>query len=260
MRYHLAHLNTILKSVGDTVKKNDPLATIGKSGTQYAHCHFEIQKKFRTWTAYTQGLSRSQVLEHYQDPRPLRNVVFPEFDHYGWDWLSDIKDGQLHPGIDLNGKGSGDSDFGKLLYSPVYGKIIYIGRNEGGWGNHIFIEELVDEMIPEEKVRGNVFRFTNYRPDDIFFHIPDAPTGDKYIENWGRNIQEVNIPLPVKEIIKEIEKIVEIKIPVEVIREVEKIVYKELTEKEKGNIALDYIKKMLQKILESFRDIFKKKG
>lgn len=42
---HYAHCRDVFVSVGQTVKQGDNIATIGKSGTQYAHCHFAIKNQ-----------------------------------------------------------------------------------------------------------------------------------------------------------------------------------------------------------------------
>lgn len=42
---HYAHCNEIFVSEGQKVKKGDKIATVGNSGTTYAHCHFAIKNQ-----------------------------------------------------------------------------------------------------------------------------------------------------------------------------------------------------------------------
>jgi len=53
----------------------------------------------------------------------------------------------------------------------------------------------------------------------------------------------------IKEVIKEVEKIVEVEIPVEIIKEIEK----NLTEEDKKNIAIEWIKGFINNIIKQFR-------
>jgi len=140
MRHHIAHLYKVEVSNSQLVKKGQQIGLLGNSGTKWAHVHYEIQKIFRNWTSYTSGMSKAQVLQHYADPRPYEKTVLPTFDHYGWYWLDNIGGGKLHPGTDLNGKGSGNADLKQPVYAPVSGKVVAV-RNDSGWGNHIFIDE-----------------------------------------------------------------------------------------------------------------------
>ena len=97
------------------------------------------------------GRSKQWVKDHYADPRGLEKKVMPSFDHLGYGWLSQaVYSGKnaTHPGLDLNGKGSGNMDLGDKLYAPVSGVVVYVynktGKNEG-WGPLLVIEE--KEMV-----------------------------------------------------------------------------------------------------------------
>jgi hypothetical protein len=144
MKLHIAHLNKVHIAIGQQVNKGDVIGLMGKTGTTSVHAHVEFQKKFRTWTSYTKGLTRSQVLDYYENPYNYDWRSIAPFSHLGWDWLSDIGGGQLHPGIDIN-SGVGDTDLNTPVKSPISGKVIYTGNNSG-WGNHIFIEESEDNV------------------------------------------------------------------------------------------------------------------
>lgn len=152
--HHLAHLLDFepgLK-IGMTVERKQLLGRVGKSGTQYAHCHYEYTfEKPTNWTQYIYGLSKDQVMKLYGNPEPYigrdEGVPAPYTTYGGYEYLSPIESKEnpgvvkgFHPGIDINDK-SGDQDTGNPVKSPVYGVIVYIGRNEGGWGNHIWIRE-----------------------------------------------------------------------------------------------------------------------
>jgi hypothetical protein len=81
-----------------------------------------------------------------------------------------------------------------------------------------------------------------------------------YGPEWGKYvriirpqviIQKEQIEV-IKEIIKEVEKVVEVKIPVEIIKTIieEKLIEKELTEEDKKNITIEYIKNIINKIVK----------
>ena len=158
MKYHFAHLNKINVSVGQKVNKGDIIGLMGKTGTGSVHLHFEIQKVFRGVTDYTKGLSRTKVLEYYKNPYEIDWRSIAPFSHLGWDWLSDIGGGQLHPGIDINAA-YGDVDLNTPIKSPISGIVYYANDDTAsGWGKHIFIEE-GDEMIQQNDLDGRVFTY-----------------------------------------------------------------------------------------------------
>jgi len=141
MKYHFAHLNKINVVIGQKITKGDVIGLMGRSGTKSVHLHFEIVKVFRGVTDYTRGLSRAKVLEYYENPYNTNWRSIAPFSHLGWDWLSDIGGGQLHPGIDIN-SGVGDSDLNTPIKSPINGVVYYANDDtNSGWGKHIFIDE-----------------------------------------------------------------------------------------------------------------------
>ncbi len=152
MKYHLfAHMDKNLVRKGDRVIKNvTPLGTIGTGNGQYlAHLHFSISEGLTVdeLIKYVGGWSKDKVKKYYRDPR---NVDFDKmFDAdmdagtLGHDWLDVIPQG-YHPGIDVNGLGGGNTDFGMPFKSSCNGVVIYEKRTwfkNAGWGNIIVVEE-----------------------------------------------------------------------------------------------------------------------
>ena len=148
MYYRLGHCEPQVKE-GDQVKKGQQVATNGTgNGRWAAHCHFDIFKeKPPAWTNFVIGWTKEQVEAVYSDPRGLEKTVLPTFDHLGYGWLQDAYySGKhaFHSGLDLNGKGSGDSDLGDPLCSPVDGVVVFVHKgtdSNGGWGDMVVIEE-----------------------------------------------------------------------------------------------------------------------
>lgn len=218
MKFHFAHLNRIDVSVGQSIKKGQQIGLMGKTGTSSVHLHFEIVKKFRTYVSYTKNLTRSQVLEHYEYPYNCDWKSIAPFSHLGWDWLSDIGGGQLHPGIDIN-SGSGDTDLNTPIKSPINGKVVYASDDTAsGWGKHIFIEE-GDEMIPENLLAGRLERDPDgkvwwWTENSEWFHNrmdlcvqrPDYKQIIKDLENRPPEIKEVEKLVENPETLAELEK------------------------------------------------------
>lgn len=185
MRYHrLGHLEPNIKiKVGDKVKKGQLVGYNGTGNGQWpAHCHYDIMTYIPDeWTNYVIGLSKEWVLDHYADPRALAKTVMPSFDHYGYEWLESAQYAgghAFHPGIDLNGKGSGDMDKGDPLYAPCDGEVVYAytgtGKNSG-WGPLVVIKEVI---IEDETMNKD------------FIKAIEALTGKNYGDNLNEKEQE----------------------------------------------------------------------
>lgn len=85
-----AHLNKIANlKIGQEVKKAEQIGNVGKTGTTYCHCHFEVmnekcaeyqRKNVYKWAYYPEGQSKEWVQEHYENPFEWMKVVPPVSD------------------------------------------------------------------------------------------------------------------------------------------------------------------------------------
>lgn len=158
--YRYGHVEGILVKVGDEIKKGQKIAKNGTgNGQWYAHCHFDILK-YRpvSFTEFCVGKSKEWVKDHYADPRGLEKTVMPTFHHLGYGWLEDAQYSgghAFHPGLDLNGAGSGNADLNDPIFSACDGVVVYAyggTSTNGGWGDMIVIEEIEEEKeLVEEK-------------------------------------------------------------------------------------------------------------
>lgn len=155
--YRYGHVDRILVKVGDKVKKGQKIAKNGTgNGQWYAHCHFDILTyKPNAFTEFCVGKSKEWVKEHYANPKGLEKIIMPTFHHLGYGWLEDAQYSgghAFHPGLDLNGAGSGNADLDDPIHSATNGEVVYVysgtGKN-GGWGDMIVIEEK-EEVIVEK--------------------------------------------------------------------------------------------------------------
>lgn len=167
MYHHFAHLKSQpVVAVGDQVRRGQLIGHVGNTGSSTApHVHYEVHKtKPSRWTMYPWGWTKSQVLEHYEDPNKYisKSQDIPaDFDRMtGYMFLSPVKQGGMvtayHPGVDINAGDSGWADFGNTIRSTVNGVVVFVGYGSG-WGHHLFIQET--EAVPEfgQKHRGRIF-------------------------------------------------------------------------------------------------------
>lgn len=149
MYHHLAHLNSVKRHIrkGTKVRRGDIIGEVGKSGTKYAHLHYEVRRsKPDSWTQYIWGMTRDQVKAQYPDPdkwiSKIKNIPAKYNTYGGWEYLDPINKAgtAFHPGVDIN-SGWGDQDLGNPIKAPCNGEIVYYQKNEGGWGTHIWIKE-----------------------------------------------------------------------------------------------------------------------
>lgn len=151
--HHLAHLNEIHRSIkiGAKIKRGYPIGTVGKTGTQYCHLHYEVFRgKPDRWTQYVYDSTGKPFTEEQFDARyidPMKwidrkaKIPAPYTTFGGWEFKDKINRlGALHGGIDIN-DGYGDQDLGNPVISPCDGEVVYVGRLDGGWGNHVWIAE-----------------------------------------------------------------------------------------------------------------------
>ena len=158
--HHLAHLQEFAKHVktGVKIRRGDSLGKVGKSGTQYAHLHYEVMRsKPDRWTQYVYGptgpYTKEQLLGMYFDPSKWidkgAKIPAPYTTMGGYEFLDPINASKtaFHPGVDIN-DGTGDQDLGNEVLSPCHGEIVYAGKLDGGWGNHIWIKEDEEQEHP----------------------------------------------------------------------------------------------------------------
>lgn len=150
-RLHLyGHMDRNYVKVGNTVVKHvTPIGSVGTgNGQWYAHLHFSISEGLTPaqLKAY-QVKDLAFVKKYYRDPRKIdfANMFGRKMDvgNFGYDYLQWIGYG-YHPGVDVNGLGGGNSDFGYVFKSSCDGVVVFEERTwfkNGGWGNIIIVEE-----------------------------------------------------------------------------------------------------------------------
>jgi len=151
-KYHLfAHMDKNYVKKGDkVVKYTTPIGTIGTgNGQYYAHLHFSISKGLtpQELKAYIENWSKEKVEKYYDNPKHIDfDKMFGkkmDVGNFGYDYLQWIGYG-WHPGVDVNGLGGANTDFGYPFKSSCDGTVIWEERTwfkNGGWGNLIIIEE-----------------------------------------------------------------------------------------------------------------------
>lgn len=152
MKYHLfSHMDKNFVRKGDKVIKYvTPIGTLGDgNGQYYAHLHFSISEGLtpKQLKAYISGWSKQKVQQFYKDPREVDFTTMfgrrMDVGNFGYGWLQWVGYG-FHPGVDVNGLGGGNSDFGYVFKSSCTGTVIFEERTwfkNGGWGNTIIIAE-----------------------------------------------------------------------------------------------------------------------
>ncbi len=67
--FRLAHLQNVKCKEFDVIKEGEQIAELGKTGTKWAHVHFEIiVEKLPYWTKYTKFMPRGEVLRYWTHP------------------------------------------------------------------------------------------------------------------------------------------------------------------------------------------------
>jgi murein DD-endopeptidase MepM/ murein hydrolase activator NlpD len=160
--YHrLSHLKSspIVKK-GEWVKRGQQIGLVGTSGASSGpHLHYDIFNTLSLgFTFYVYRWSLSKIKSTFSNPAPYIKQGVPS------DWsipmtgykfcqfVQDRKNGNYyHPGIDVNGV----NDYGKPVYSPVEGRVLYVQAPTDkiwsklfgwlpwgkGWGNMVVIEQ-----------------------------------------------------------------------------------------------------------------------
>jgi len=158
-----AHMASNKVKVGDRVKKYETvIGTVGTAeGMYYAHLHFSISESLsiKQLEAYVKGWSKADVENSYRDPRGIDfNKMFGrpmDVGKAGYDWLQKIENnGGFHSGVDVNGRGGGNTDYGWEFTSSCDGVVVYNKRTtaKDGWGNIVIVEEdTVDSCVADLK-------------------------------------------------------------------------------------------------------------
>lgn len=127
-----------------------PIGTIGTgNGQWYAHLHISKSQGLTPaqLKAYIARWPLEKVKKYYLDPKKIDYTKMfgtkMDVGNFGYDFLQWIGYG-YHPGVDVNGLGGGNTDFGMAFKSPCTGTVVWEERTwfkNGGWGNLIMVEE-----------------------------------------------------------------------------------------------------------------------
>jgi len=150
-KYHLfGHMDRNFVRKGNRVIKYvTPIGTVGTgNGQYYAHLHFSISEglTINELYRYVRNWTKDKVQRFYIEPKVDFEKMFGrkvDVGNSGYGWLDWVGYG-WHPGVDVNGMGGGNTDFGYPFKSSCNGTVIYEKRTwfrNGGWGNLIVIAE-----------------------------------------------------------------------------------------------------------------------
>ena len=150
-----AHMDKNFVKKGDKVKAYETvIGTIGKgNGNNYpAHDHLSFSHDLTVpqLRGYIINWPESKVQKYYLNPHKL-GINFQKMYSIpvnvgvsGYDYRQKLDAGNgYHPGVDINGLGGGDTDFGAKIKAAHNGTVIYEKRTwmrNHGWGNMIIIE------------------------------------------------------------------------------------------------------------------------
>lgn len=157
------------------MERGDLLGKCGSTGNSSGpHVHYDVPLvdfSASNWRSYVYGLSHDQVKKQYEDPKPFCSASVPFLANLplvGYHYLQGVRDPKhgiyFHSGEDLNGV----NDLGKSIYSPVEGRVVYVGGDNngaskvsgllkstlerylnGGWGYFVVIEEKPGYQVPK---------------------------------------------------------------------------------------------------------------
>lgn len=174
------HVNQIFVKAGDKVKVGQKIATNGTGNGQWlAHLHRDHPKEIPNgnYGFYNIGWTKEKTVATFNDPTTYPKALGSLYDHLGYGWLefATYSTGKCyHPGLDENGKGSGNTDLDDPVYAVTDGVVEYVyagtGTN-GGWGHLIVIKELI----------------TNEAPMNEDFA---KAVGEVCGEDWGKNLND----------------------------------------------------------------------
>ena len=201
MYHHYAHLDKFASFVkkGTKVKKGEIIGHVGKTGTKYAHLHYETRiLPPPKWTSYIWGMSEEEVKKMYPDPSKYvdqENHIPAQYTTYGgWEYLDSINSTKtaFHPGVDINA-GWGDADLGNPIRSTCDGEVVFKGK-DGGWGNHLWI---LEDPEPEEDEE-----FGKEQAGRIFLQV-ESHGEAWYVDTAGRRHYIGSTPAEMLEFVKE---------------------------------------------------------
>ena len=190
MKIHLfGHMDKNFVREGDKVIKHvTPIGTVGDgNGQYYAHLHYSksIDLNPDELFKYISGWSKAEVEKYYLEPDCDFEKMFGrkvDVGNFGYGWLDWVGYG-YHPGVDVNGLGGGNSDFGYAFKSSCDGEVIEETRTwfkNGGWGNLIMIrEDEVEEPAPSptkydlKRELDDEAKHSFWIGDDFDDHNPD---------------------------------------------------------------------------------------
>ncbi|NTW30824.1 MAG: M23 family metallopeptidase [Candidatus Moranbacteria bacterium] len=186
------HVNQVFVKVGDHVKVGQKIATNGTGNGQWAaHCHrdhpVKIPKKSDgslNFEFYCIGWTKDEVMDGFIYPGNYPFALGKGYDHAGltylqyWDYGSNsaksVSQGATkpcyHPGLDENGKGSGNDDYDDPVYCVAEGIVRHVdndGTKNGGWGHLIVVEEIKEKPLEQATITGTL---TTILPES-----PEAP-------------------------------------------------------------------------------------
>jgi murein DD-endopeptidase MepM/ murein hydrolase activator NlpD len=126
---HYAHLLDIFVVPNQTVKEGQKIATLGKSGTNWAHLHFAIKKQ----PTGIDGIAKTlEDLKMWVDPIPFIEK---------WEGVEEVITPQTK--IDLG-------DMGVLEVQAIRSELLDLRRDNENLKKHIVeIEKLIDQIIKE---------------------------------------------------------------------------------------------------------------
>ena len=181
------HVNQIFVKVGDMVKVGQKIATNGTgNGKWLAHLHRDHPKEIPggNFGFYNIGWTKEKTVALFADPNTYPKGLGAGYSHLGLGWLQYWNYGTektpkmcFHPGLDENGKGSGNDDYDDPVYAVADGIVRYVyagtGSN-GGWGHLIVVEEIINNEIMEKE----------------FVKAVSDLTGEDYGSNLNKNEQK----------------------------------------------------------------------
>ncbi len=252
------HVNQVFVKVGDKVKLGQKIATNGTGNGQWAaHCHRDHPKTIPggNYGFYNIGWTKEETIAQFVDPTKYPKALGEGYSHLGYDWLDLANYGTAakprmcyHPGLDENGKGSGNADYDAPVYCVAEGIVRYVyagtGPN-GGWGHLIVVEEIINDTSMTEKLKKAAKKLGFDFGDKLNDSEMDK-LGEKISEVYDSNV-ELRVALEQCKSKPPVIKEVTVEVPVEKVVEKEVVVEKRVLESDMS--AVELFRLALQKFL-----------